>query len=107
MLYQLIPLQSKSKAILTTYLVYIKDSIGMQGSGVTETEMVSLLKDCVALATKRHGARQPAKEVLHFSSQFQPSYDFEKLFPGNRTLESHCGGSHTLEILYFCWIMWL
>lgn len=97
------PLQSKSKALLTTYLVYIKDSIGMQGSGVTETEMVSLLKDCVALATKRHGARQPAKEVLHFSSQFQPSYDFEKLFPGN--WNQNCGGSHTLEILYSCLIM--
>lgn len=88
MLYLLISLQSKSKALLTTYLVYIKDSIGMQGSGVTENEMVSLLKDCVALATKKHGARQPSKEVLHFSSQFQPSYDFEKLFPGNRSLES-------------------
>ena len=80
-LYFLFP-QSKSQAVLTTYLVYIKDSLGMQGSGVTEAEVIPLLRDCVALATKKHGARQPAKEVLHFSSQFQPSYDFENLFPG-------------------------
>ena len=49
---------------------------------------MSLLRDCVALATKKHGAKQPAKDVLHFSSQFQPSYDLEKLFPGMYTCNS-------------------
>ena len=74
--------QTKSPAVLTTYMVYVKDSLGVQGSGVTEGEIVSLLRDCVALVTKKHGAIQPAKDVLHFSSQFQPTYDLEKLFPG-------------------------
>jgi hypothetical protein len=73
--------KTKPAALLTTYLVYIKDSLGAQGSGVTEQEIVSLLRDCVALVTRKHGVVQPAKEVLHFSSQFQPSYDLEKLFP--------------------------
>ena len=75
-------MQTKPAALLTSYLVYIKDSLGVQGSGVTETEIVSLLQDCVAVVTRKHGALQPAREVLHFSSQFQPSYDLEKLFPG-------------------------
>ena len=74
--------QTKPANLLTTYLVYIKDSLGVQGSGVTEQEIVSLLRDCVALVTRKHGVVQPAKEVLHFASQFQPSYDLEKLFPG-------------------------
>ena len=80
--------QSKSKTLLTTYLVYIKDSLGMQGSGVTEAEVIPLIRDCVALATKKHGSRQPAKEVLHFSSQFRPNYDFEILFPGIQNVPS-------------------
>ena len=80
-LYSLFP-QSKSQALLTTYLVYIKDNLGMQGSGVTEGEIVPLMRDCIALATKKHGPQQPAKEVLHFSTQFHHSYDFENLFPG-------------------------
>ena len=58
----------------------------MQRSGITEAEIVPLLRDCVALATKKHGPMQPANETLHFSSQFQPTYDLEKLFPGMYTI---------------------
>ena len=36
----------------------------------------------MALVTKTHGVVQPAKDVVHLSSQFQPMYDLEKLFPG-------------------------
>ena len=54
----------------------------LRGSGVSEAEVVSLLKDCIAVVTKKHGARQPSKEVVHFSSQFQPADDLEKMFPG-------------------------
>jgi len=56
--------------------------VELRGSGVSEAEAVSLLKDCVAVVTKKHGARQPSKEVVHFSSQFQPADDLEKMFPG-------------------------
>ena len=77
-------------------MVYIKDSLGVQGSGVTEAEIVSLLRDCVALATKKHGVLQPAREVIHFSSQFQPSYDLEKLFPGMYHLNKHFLASSVL-----------
>lgn len=71
-------------ALLTTYLVYIKECLGKHDSGVNEAEVVSLLQGSVALLTKHHGRLQPSKDVLHFSSEFQPDYDLEQLFPGKK-----------------------
>lgn len=52
-----------------------------RGSGVSEAEMVRLLKDCVVLVTK-HGSKQPSKEVIHFSSAYKPEDDLVTKFPG-------------------------
>ena len=74
-------LQSKSKELLCTYLVYIKEKMAERGSGVSETEMVRLLKDCVVLVTK-HGSKQPSREVIHFSSAYKHEDDLVTKFPG-------------------------
>ena len=75
-------------AYLTTYLVYIKESLGKQDSSVNEAEVLSLLQGNVALVTKGHGRLQPSHDVLHFSSEFKPDYDLEKLFPGKNHMHA-------------------
>lgn len=67
--------------MLCTYLVYIKEKMAERGSGVSEAEMVRLLKDCVVLVTN-HGSKQPSREVIHFSSAYKPEDDLVTNFPG-------------------------
>ena len=74
-------MQSKSKESLCTYLVYIKEKMAERGSGVSETEMIRLLKDCVVVVTNQ-GSKQPCKEVVHFSSAYRCEDDLQTKFPG-------------------------
>ena len=73
-------LQRKDKKVLCTYLVFIKENIGQPG--VTESEVIRLFKECIAVVTKRHNAKQPSKEVVHFNSEYKSSPDLEGMFPG-------------------------
>ena len=83
----------------------------LRGSGVSEAEVVSLLKDCIAVVTKKHGARQPSKEVVHFSSQFQPADDLEKMFPGLCVCVYVCMCAYVCMCgyiyMYACICMWI
>lgn len=50
-------------------------------SGITEAEIVHLLKDSVVVVTNQ-GPKLPSKDVVHYSSSYIPDPDLEKLFPG-------------------------
>lgn len=78
-------MQGKSNESLCTYLVYIKEKMVERGSGVSETEMVRLLKECVVIVTN-HGPRQPCREVVHFSSAYRCEDDLQTMFPGIETI---------------------
>ena len=73
--------QTKKMDLLCNFLVYIKECMEQQGSGVKETEVIHLLKDCVVLVTNQ-GRKLPSREVIHFSSPYLPDPDLEKMFPG-------------------------
>ena len=72
--------QDKSSEVLCIYLMYIKENIGQLG--VSEAEMVHLLRDCVVIVTAKHGPKQPSKDVIHFSSEYNCKDDLLSMFPG-------------------------
>ena len=72
--------QDKSNEVLCIYLMYIKENIGQLG--VSEAEMVHLLRDCVVIVTAKHGPKQPSKDVIHFSSEYNCKDDLLSMFPG-------------------------
>ncbi len=71
------------------YLVYIKENIGQPG--VSEVEMIQLLKECVVVVTKNHGPKQLSSDVVHLSSEYKPaeSDDLEAMFPGKCVLRGN------------------
>ena len=74
-------MQRKDKRVICTYLVFVKESIGQPG--VTESEIIRLFKECIAVVTKHHGMKQPGKETVNFSSEYKCTPDLEALFPGD------------------------
>lgn len=67
--------------MLSSYLCYIKDCLQDRSSGVTEAEIVQLLREHVVLVTNQ-GIKSPSKEVIHFSSQYKCEPDLQGFFPG-------------------------
>ena len=67
--------------LICNFLVYIKECIEQPRSGITEVEIVHLLKDSVVVVTNQ-GPKLPSKDVVHYSSSYLPDPDLEKLFPG-------------------------
>lgn len=54
--------------------------------------MAQLLKDTVVVVTKDKGPKCPAREVVHFSSEYKPEEgnDLEAMFPGTLYTYTYC-----------------
>ena len=74
-------MQEKSKKLLCKYLQYIKECIERPDSGVNKTEIICLLKASAMLITNK-GIKLVTEGNIHFHSEFSPSTDVVKMFPG-------------------------
>lgn len=63
------------------YLQYIKECTSQRGSGLSEQEVVPLLKDSVLLLTNK-GPKLVTEVKVHFSSEYATQPDIVQMFPG-------------------------
>lgn len=70
-------MQSKSRDVLISYLVYIKEQVEKDSSLVNMDQFAE-----VAVVMTNHGEKNPKSDNIHFTPVYGNKYNLPQKFPG-------------------------